>query len=61
MAVEGTPERQRRPEDKAFNPRTEVSADAVYIASRIVKHLWIMFVLLPFVAAVVLIVAGVIR
>jgi hypothetical protein len=38
-------------EDNPFNPRTEVSADAVHIASRIVKHLWIIFVLLPFVAA----------
>jgi len=44
-----------------FNPRTEVSADARYIASRIVKHLWIIFVLLPFVAALLLIVAGVIK
>jgi hypothetical protein len=30
-----------------FNPRTEVSADARHI----VKHLWIIFVLLPFVCA----------
>jgi hypothetical protein len=37
--------------DNPFNPRTEVSADAIHIASRIVKHLWIIFVLLPFVAA----------
>jgi hypothetical protein len=50
-------EQQRRSElrkeleGNPFNPRTEVSADAIHIASRIVKHLWIIFVLLPFVAA----------
>jgi hypothetical protein len=50
-------EQQRRSEvrkeleDNPFDPRTEVSADAIHIASRIVKHLWIIFVLLPFVAA----------
>jgi hypothetical protein len=44
-------ELRRELEDNPFNPRTEVSADAVHIASRIVKHLWIIFVLLPFVAA----------
>ena len=33
--------------DNPFDPRTEVSADAEYIAGRIVKHLWILFVLLP--------------
>jgi hypothetical protein len=35
-----------------FDPRTEVSADARHVASRIVTHLWILFVLLPFVAGV---------
>jgi hypothetical protein len=51
-------EAQRRSEvrkelaDNPFNPRTEVSADAIHIASRIVKHLWIIFVLLPLVAVV---------
>jgi len=44
-------ELRKEPEDNPFNPRTEVSADAIHIASRIVKHLWIIFVLLPFVAA----------
>jgi hypothetical protein len=34
-------------QESCFDPRNEVSADAVYIASRIVKHLWIIFVLLP--------------
>jgi hypothetical protein len=48
-------------QDNSFNPRTEVSADAKYIASRIVKHLWIIFVILPFVAAVLLMIAGVIK
>ena len=32
-----------------FDPRTEISAHAKHIASRIVTHLWIIFVLLPFV------------
>lgn len=39
-------------QDGSFNPRTDVSADAIYIASRIVKHLWIIFVLLPFILGV---------
>jgi len=30
-----------------FDPRTEISADAKHIASKIVTHLWIIFVLLP--------------
>ncbi len=30
-----------------FDPRTEISADAKHIARRIVKHMWIIFVLLP--------------
>ncbi|MGO8793534.1 MAG: hypothetical protein ACLQLC_01825 [Candidatus Sulfotelmatobacter sp.] len=37
---------------KAFDPRTEISADAQHIAGRIVKHLWIIFVLLPVVLGV---------
>lgn len=32
-----------------FDARNEVSADARHIASRIVKHLWIIGVVLPFV------------
>jgi len=32
-----------------FDPRTDVSADAKYVARRVVKHLWIIFVALPFV------------
>jgi hypothetical protein len=34
-------------EEHPFNPRTEVSADAKHIASKIVTHLWIIFILLP--------------
>ena len=30
-----------------FDQRTEVSADAEYIAGRIVKHLWIIFIVVP--------------
>jgi hypothetical protein len=37
-------------QDNPFDPRTEVSADAKHIAGRIVKHLWILFVLLPIIA-----------
>jgi hypothetical protein len=44
-----------------FDPRTEVSADAIHIASRIVMHLWIIFVLLPFVAVLLLYVTGAIK
>jgi hypothetical protein len=54
-------ERRQELQDNPFDPRTEVSADAIHIASRIVKHLWIIFVLLPFVAALLLILAGVIK
>ena len=39
-------------QDNPFDPRTEVSADAEHIASRIVKHLWMIFVLLPIVLGV---------
>lgn len=35
-----------------FDPRTEVSADARYMAAQIIKHLWIIFILLPVVLAV---------
>jgi hypothetical protein len=43
-------EKQRQElEQNPFNPRTEISADAVHIAKRIVTHLWIIFVLMPFV------------
>ena len=35
-----------------FDPRNEVSADAKHIAGRIVMNLWMIFVALPFVLAV---------
>ena len=35
-----------------FDPRNEVSADARHIAKQVVKHLWIIFVALPFVLGV---------
>ncbi len=41
-------------QDNPFDPRTEVSADAKHIASRIVFHLWVLFVLLPFVVGILL-------
>jgi hypothetical protein len=47
-------ERRQAIQDNPFDPRTEVSADAIHIASRIVKHLWIIFVLLPFAIAFVI-------
>ena len=40
-------ERRDRRQERPFDPRTEISADAVHIASRIVTHLWIIFVALP--------------
>jgi hypothetical protein len=37
---------------RPFNPRIDISADARHIASRIVKNLWSIFVLLPAVAVI---------
>lgn len=54
-------QRRQQLEDNPFDPRTEVSADAIYISGRIVKHLWIIFVLLPVVAVVFLVIAGAIK
>jgi hypothetical protein len=45
----------------APTPRTEVSADAKHIASKIVTHLWILFVLLPFITGMLLALVGVIK
>ena len=45
-------ERREQLQERPFDPRTEISADASHIASRIVTHLWIIFVLLPFVIGV---------
>jgi hypothetical protein len=53
--------RRQELQDNPFDPRTEVSADAIHIASRIVKHLWIIFVLLPFIAALLWIIVGATR
>jgi hypothetical protein len=39
-------------EDNPFDPRTEVSADAKHIASKVVTHLWILFVALPLMLAI---------
>jgi len=39
-------------QDNPFDPRTEISADAKHIAGRIVTHVWIVFVLLPIVLAI---------
>lgn len=44
--------RREQLESNPFDPRTEVSAGAQHIANRIVKHLWIIFVLLPVVLGI---------
>jgi hypothetical protein len=50
-----TPETTVTPEGpNPFDPRTEVSADARYIAQKIIKHMWILFVGLPIVALLVI-------
>ncbi len=41
---------------KPFDPRSEVSADAEHIAGRIIKHLWIIFVLLPVVLGILFVI-----
>ena len=41
------------PQAPVFDLRTEVSADAKYIAGRIVTNLWIIFVVLPFIIGVI--------
>jgi len=47
--------------DDPFDPRTEISADAKHIASRIVTHLWILFALLPVIAVILLALIGAIK
>jgi hypothetical protein len=54
-------DRRKALEANPFDPRTEVSADAKHIASRIVTHLWILFVLLPIIAIALLAGFGLIR
>jgi hypothetical protein len=39
-------------EENPFDPRNEVSADAKHIANKVVIHLWILFVALPIVLAI---------
>jgi hypothetical protein len=48
-------------QNNPFDPRTEVSASAKHIASRIVTHLWILFVLLPFIIGLLLVLLGMIK
>ena len=50
----------RGPESR-FDPRTEVSADALYVASQIVKHLWILSVGVPILLGLLLWLFGVIK
>lgn len=58
---------RRQAEDKGlpyqtpFDPRFEVSADAVYIAKKVVTNLWVIFVLLPIVLVVLLFMFGIPR
>ena len=39
-------------QENPFDSRTEVSADAQHVARQVVKHLWIIFVALPFVLGI---------
>jgi hypothetical protein len=50
--VEARATKRAELQDNPFDPRSEVSADAKHVAGRIVTHLWIIFVLLPVVLAV---------
>ncbi len=54
MATRDEARAQKRAElqDNPFDSRTEVSADARHIANRIATHLWVIFVLLPIMLAV---------
>jgi hypothetical protein len=47
--IEQLAERKKALDEKPFDARTEISADARHIASRIVTQLWVIFVLLPIV------------
>jgi hypothetical protein len=59
--LERLSERRKELEANPFDARTEVSADAKHIASRIVTHLWILFILVPVIIAVLLIVLGIVK
>jgi hypothetical protein len=50
--VKALADRRANLEHNPFDPRTEVSADARHIAHRIAMHLWIIFLLLPFICLV---------
>src|SRR5258707_4740618 len=39
-------------QENPFDRRTEVSADAKHIASKVVTHMWVIFVLLPVVLGI---------
>jgi hypothetical protein len=47
--VKALADRRANLEHNPLDPRTEVSADAKYIAGRIAAHLWIIFIVLPIV------------
>lgn len=53
LFADGTKVKVSRP----FNPRNEVSADAQYIAKRIVRTMWTIFVLLPVVIGIIFAIA----
>jgi hypothetical protein len=44
-----------------FDPRREVSADAKHIASRIVTHMWTLFLLLPVCTLIFAFISGMLR
>jgi hypothetical protein len=45
-------ERMAIEEGRQPQPHPQISADAQFVASKIVKHMWIIFVLLPIVLAI---------
>ena len=45
-------QKRKEMEENPFDPRTDVSADARHIANKVVTHLWILFVALPIVLAI---------
>lgn len=45
-------QKRKELEENPFDPRNEVSADARHIANKVVIHLWILFVALPVVLAI---------
>ena len=53
-AATNSPQSVKREGILAFDPRIEISADA----RQIVKHMWILFVLLPFIIGLQLAIVG---